>query len=237
MSDIEEYGELDVIKKYINNNDVVFDIGANIGKWSICVLQEKSNIDLHLFEPTPKIYQLLNDTFPFTENIHLNNEAVSDNINNAIPFYNYSDNSGLSTFHRRFSVEKSPTIKQPKVIQVKITTIDHYCLLNGISKINFIKIDTEGNEYNVIKGANFMLKDNKIDFMQFEYGGTYIDANITLQQICLYMSIHNYTLYKIEKDHIKLIERFDKDLENFVYSNFLFINNNILVKGFHETTI
>jgi hypothetical protein len=142
-------------------------------------------------------------------------------------FYYYVENSGLSTLYRRLIAEPIYGIKAPKKIYVDTSTVDIYCEKFNINKINFLKIDTEGAELDVLKGSENMLKNNKIDHIQFEYGGCFLDSNTTLQQLCKHMSIYNYQLYKIEKDNITIINEFDNSLENFIYSNFLYINKEI----------
>ena len=47
------WGEVEVLDKYIKDNSVVFDLGANLGAWSLKVLENKKNVNLHLFEASP----------------------------------------------------------------------------------------------------------------------------------------------------------------------------------------
>ena len=70
--------------------------------------------------------------------------------------------------------------------QKEIKTIDNYCEQNGIKKIDFLKIDTQGYEENVINGANKMIKDNLIDVIQLEL---------------IFSSVYqkNFNIYDIEK--------------------------------------
>ena len=60
--------------------------------------------------------------------------------------------SELSTFYRRKSAEKNLNIK-PREVEVRKTTLSKYCIDNRIAKINFLKIDTEGSEMDVLTGA------------------------------------------------------------------------------------
>lgn len=94
----------------------------------------------------------------------------------------------------------------------------------GIPRIDFLKIDVEGNELEVLKGSEKMLLDNSIHIIQLEYGGTYIDANIFLKNVFEYLEKFELSLYKILFGKIELVN-YHKDLENFQYCNYLIINN------------
>jgi FkbM family methyltransferase len=86
-----------------------------------------------------------------------------------------------------------------KQINVKCETIDNYCKINNIEKIDFIKIDVEGAEKMVLDGANNMLQNNIIKMGIFEIGETLIDAGTSEDEICKYLMKYNY---KIEKNFV-----------------------------------
>jgi FkbM family methyltransferase len=101
---------------------------------------------------------------------------------------------------------------------VDVTTLDLYCEKNNITgPIDFIKIDTEGYELEVIKGARKSLQNTK--FVQFEYGGTYPDANITLLDVYKELrSVGFNYFYLIGPDYLLLQET---PIENCQYSNYV----------------
>ena len=75
-----------------------------------------------------------------------------------------------------------------------------------------------------MKGAEGLFKDEKIKIVQFEYGGTCIDARVFFMDIFEYFEDYNYKFYKIHPNFIKLVKRYDQRLENFIYQNWLIIN-------------
>jgi hypothetical protein len=89
---------------------------------------------------------------------------------------------------------------------------------NVITQIDFLKIDTEGHELDVLQGSEKMLSEGRIKCIQFEYGGTYLDANITLEQVFNLLKKYNYKISKLGNSEI---ENFTSNLENYTYSNFL----------------
>ena len=64
---------------------------------------------------------------------------------------------------------------------------------NRISSVDFLKIDTEGYELNVLKGFGVNIK--AIRFVQFEYGGTFKDAGIKLKEIVDFLAKNNFTKF------------------------------------------
>ena len=113
--------------------------------------------------------------------------------------------------------------------EVDMMRLDDFCLENNVKNIDFLKIDVEGNELKVLDGAKGMLSNDKISVIQFEYGGTYIDAEILLKDVFDFFSELPYTIYKILPDRL-LQTSYSQQLENFQYANYLAINNSWLNK-------
>ena len=106
-------------------------------------------------------------------------------------------------------------------------TLDSFCKQHKINHIDFLKIDTEGSELNVLKGAHTMLKNHNINVIQFEYGGTYPDANITLEQVYNFLAELEYDIYRIVNDGLIHVDSWHTQLENNQYSNYLAVAQSI----------
>ncbi|MEG4352128.1 FkbM family methyltransferase [Microcoleus sp. LAD1_D3] len=218
--------ELKIIENFIASGNVVFDIGANIGSWTNQVLNICPDVKIHLFEPAPPIYQTLlqNLAEPIkTGQLVLNNLAIAHQ-QEIREFYYYDKFSGWSTFHRRFEIEKQYNIQSPQPFQILTATLDDYVQARGIKRINFLKIDTEGGELEVLHGATNLLQKGKVDYIQFEYGGTFVDANITLKQVFEHLQKFRYTIFKIRPNALQPLPEFLPEYENYEYSNFLAVN-------------
>ncbi|WP_445176620.1 FkbM family methyltransferase [Microcoleus sp.] len=218
--------ELKIIENFIASGNVVFDLGANIGSWTNQVLNICPDVQIHLFEPAPPIYQTLlqNLAEPIkTGQIVLNNLAIAHQ--QEIRKFYYSENFlGASKFHRRFETEKQYNIQSPQPFQILTATLDDYVQTRGIKRINFLKIDTEGDELEVLRGASNLLQKGKVDYIQFEYGGTFVDANITLKQVFEHLQKFRYTIFKIRPHALQALPEFLPEYENYEYSNFLAVN-------------
>lgn len=99
-----------------------------------------------------------------------------------------------------------------------------------IKWINFIKIDVECVELDVIFGVEQLLKKGKIDYFQFEYGGIYLDVKIIFKEVFEYLQGMKYFIFKILDDKLEYKFQFLLEYENYKYSNFLVVNEQFKVK-------
>lgn len=210
-----------VIQEFINPGDIIFDVGASIGEWSQAILSKNSVIKLYAFEPIADIFAQLKQTIKTPRAILLN-IAISDDVGSRQFVYYQKNNttSQLSGFFQRPIVERNLDVL-PTFLTVETDTIDHFCARNSIDTIDFLKIDTEGAELLVFQGATDMLKQQKIKIIQFEYGGTYQDSKITLQEVYQLLRANKYTVFRIVPDGLIQIEKWHDELENYQYSNYL----------------
>jgi len=219
MSDLIE-GEINVISNYINSGDVVFDVGGHKGEWSLEVLGHHNHIDLHVFEPVPASYEVLLINMKDID-AHLLRFCVSCEGGTA-HFWNYPSVPVLSTIYKRDSrVMERLGIAEPERISVEKITLDHYCEQAGVRSIDFLKIDTEGSELDVLKGAEGLLRNQNIKFIQFEYGGCFPDAGITLKEVHAYLDDCGYAIGKITADKIIMVADASEVVEDFGYCNYL----------------
>jgi FkbM family methyltransferase len=236
--EIETTGEARVIQKFITNKNVIFDVGANAGDWTREVLNQGHDVEIHLFEPIPNVYQKLlqnlADKIP-SGKIMPFNLALGDK-EEVKTFYHYEDLSVLSTFYRRVEVEKQGNFNPPKSFPVVTTTIDIYCQQQEIKRINFLKIDVEGGELDVLYGAKHFLETGRIDYVQFEYGGTYLDSQRTLKEAFEYLQKFRYSIFKILPSGLEYKQSFVPEYEDFEYSNFLAVNERFRTNVLGEVT-
>ena len=77
--------------------------------------------------------------------------------------------------------------------QTVMTTLDNYCLKKNIKHIDFIKIDTEGHDYNILLGMNKTIKKYKPVFL--------IEYNLTIfNKICKYLKYYKPYIYDFKTD-------------------------------------
>ncbi len=211
--------EVAIFQKCISEGDVVFDIGAYHGEWSQNVLSQK-NCSLHLFEASPEAYSELEKNMSSFQT--LNHMAVALETG-SLTFHVYPDKPRLSSIYRRRSVEHHLMPSGFKAIEVPCISLDDYWPKEK-GLVNFIKIDVEGAEFDVLRGANDLLARGGVDYIQFEYGGTFADAGTSLKMLYFLLRRQRYHLFRVTGDQFTEITDFEDDLEDFNYANFLVVH-------------
>lgn len=187
---------------------VVFDIGAHKGAYTDFVKEVCPDAEVYLFEPNKSLADKI-------KHDHVYNLAVSHTVQ-PIPFYLCSEaNDELSSAHKRCVFEEFET----RFMMVPSTTVDHFIKANGITFIDFLKVDVEGSELDVLEGSFEAMSKKRIKFLQIEYGGTYPDAGIQFTDI---IKFANYVGYKVfEKTDVWKEVTLDNFVEDYRYQNFL----------------
>jgi len=198
------YGEeIKIIKLLIKNfkdDDTFYDIGANYGFYTLLAQEFITKGEIHAFEPSPKIFKLLreNSRLDIYKNTFLNKMALSDKTEETEFFdREISGQSGGS------SLIKHQHFLKYKVIKVKTTTLDDY--ISNHKPPTIMKIDVEGGETLVLKGALKLLKKyNPMIIMEFLPDDLHREAvNI--------LSNNGYRAFKIDSDgNLSIIN--EKDL-------------------------
>jgi len=108
-----------------------------------------------------------------------------------------------------------------KTETIHLSTLDDYCTEQKINLINFMKIDTEGHDFAVLKGSERMLSEKRIAMIQFEYGGCNLDSRVQLGDIFAFLQPYGYKLYKVYPDSLRFYPDYSQSLETFKYSNWV----------------
>ena len=226
-SDFNTNGEFWLLKTILPELKTVFDVGSHVGQWASQALRVNPHIDLHCFEPCKETFQFIQQK-EFENNVICNNFGLgSDNTFKTL--FIYGDLSeGNSLYFRRGLEKIVGTELQAKTEQVEIRTLDSYCNEKNITGIDFLKIDVEGNELDVIKGGKEYFKCERIKIVQFEYGGSYIDSRILLKDFFDFYDGMNYSIFLLYPTQVYRVPSYDQRLENFQYKNFLIVNNSVV---------
>ena len=126
----------------------------------------------------------------------------------------------MSGFYDREILREKVKLNHEKIV-VNVNTLDSFCLENLVSHIDFLKIDTEGEELNVLKGASSLLKNKLISVIQFEYGGCYIDSETTLKEVYNLLVKHGFEIFRISPKGLIKIGKWKEQIENYKYCNYL----------------
>ena len=211
-----------MIARCLRDGDVVLDVGAHHGKWSEAVLAN-CKAEIHAFEASSEAYSVL--TEKFGDDITLNWNAVTSR--NADQVFNvYRDDARLSSLHRRHSVESSLLTLGYDAITVPGITLDKYWM-HRKDQIRFLKMDVEGAEYDALRGAVGLLRRGQVDFLQFEYGGTFLDAGTTLRNVWALLRRYGYRVLKVDNGRFSELKTFSSRNEHYQYSNYLALHERL----------
>ena len=151
---------------------ILFDVGANHGACArlLCTIAPTARI--LAFEPHPASFAILRERMAGMPSVSLINKAVGDTIG-PLTLYDFRVGDGSTQASLR---ESAVAFYSDDIVAhaVDCTTIDDFMAESGIDRIDFLKIDTEGHDLSVLKGARLALRDRKIGMIQFEF----IPANI-----------------------------------------------------------
>lgn len=154
----EESWMINCLVKYC---DSVFDIGANMGYYSILLAKKYPNLKVHCFEPIPHTYEFCkkNIILNSSDNIICNKFGLSDK-NGHFPFYFYPEGSGNAS---AVNVSERPEVNQ---IQCQLKTLDGYVKETN-ERVDFIKCDVEGGElFAFLGGSETIERDKPIIFTE-----------------------------------------------------------------------
>ena len=158
----KKFNEKKLIQQNLPKEAIVFDIGSNLGTYIklVSISSKKKKINFHSFEPSKRLCEQQEKLSLCKEHsLIINNKAVN-NKNTRMKFYERSINS-------HSSLVESPKVlaEVSKVLEtydVDTLTIDSYCEKNNITKIDLMKIDAEGFDFQVLESSEKLLKENKI---------------------------------------------------------------------------
>lgn len=169
-----EKDDMVFISNYLNNyeDSTMLDIGANVGIFSLDFYKRHRGIKYYLFEPIPDTFlglqknaklNLVDEENYMPFNIGMSDEKESFN------FYVPSSNEAASmvanedVFYRKRATEDGDLTGSNEIdkIECKVETVDDFVKEHSVRNISFIKIDVEGNELKVLKGAAKTILENK----------------------------------------------------------------------------
>ncbi|MEW6696874.1 MAG: FkbM family methyltransferase [Bacillota bacterium] len=128
----------------------------------------------------------------------------------------------------KYVLQRVPDVKLHLVDAANIT-LDHYCREKGVYRINFLKVDARGQEFNILSGAQELLKKEYIDYVQFRYTDTSPDSGANLIRLLETMKSYHYELFLIQNNVALRIENISPVLSEFQNSHFLVANSRLKI--------
>ena len=187
---------------------VIFDVGAHTGESTRNFARVFPNGVFHLFEPLPTNLSVLLQSVPLA-NCTVNPLALSDIVGKS-RIFNHSDQNGrFCPMHASLIPEVFSEYyhSDSTSFDIEVSTLDKYCSGAGITVIDFLKIDTEGNELKVLSGAKALIQRRAIRYIQFEFNYTTAFAHAMLSDFIRILP--NYTFYRLLPRGLLVLENDD----------------------------
>lgn len=145
---------------------IVFDVGANVGQSAAAFREDFPMAEIYCFEPVAESFKTLKSSVQGAPNVHLFNVAIG-----AAPARGTMIKAGSSKMFFLKEVA-SNRIVDPGTSseEVEVVPLDQFCEKERVDHISFLKVDTEGADLEVLRGADAMLSRQKIDFVEVEAG-------------------------------------------------------------------
>ena len=177
---IEPFREEPIISKFCKPGMIAFDVGANIGEWTLTIANGVgAQGRVYSFEPTPFLFDALKKTVAANQinQVIVSPYALSDKSKIMDFYIQYDENELLDA---RLSRLDSPADfkewitdgEKAKKIQVETITLDEFAVKEKLERLDFIKIDAEGYESAIVEGGLSVLKKFRPNLI-LECGGVY----------------------------------------------------------------
>lgn len=208
-SDSDTNGESKFFRNIKDNINIIFDVGCRSDSEFIYF-----SGDVHYFDPVNEFIENLKNNNIMNKNSYFNNFGLGEK-NDQIYYY-----PRYQSFYNR--VNSCLVSDDVNKILLQIKKGKDYMISNNIKNIDFLKIDTEGFELNVLQGFEDLLENIKI--IQFEYGGTYLDNNTKLIDVINYLEKNGFYKFSYLTEYgTEIITDFS---DHYQYCNIVCIHKN-----------
>lgn len=213
------------------NPPIVFDVGANIGDYSLSVNHLLPDATIFAFEPAASVFQALQHSI-----------AANRLANNIRPFQlGFSDSERTVVLHSytadgfAASVLGSIDLRLPTQVvdvelasteQINVTTIDAFCEAHDIRHIHLLKLDVEGHEVSILQGSRRMIEQDAISLIQFEFGPANIYSKTYFYDFWTILS-DRYAIFRIIPNGLVPVSYYGEHREIFLTTNYLAVHKTL----------
>jgi len=204
-------GERDAVMRLAGaGNPVIFDVGSNVGDWSALTLALFPTATIHSFELSPATAERLTARFASSKQVHVHPFGLGDRTG-TIDFFSFSGSeSVLSSIRTPLHNHVQHTVAKAQLVRG-----DEFCQSHGIDFINFLKIDAENADMEVLQGFSGMLLKGKVGCIQFEHqGGRF------LKEFYDFLVPMGYSIGKLYANYIDFRD-YEQSMEDFLGPNYV----------------
>lgn len=144
-----------VIKNLLKPGMVVVDAGANVGEITLVSAKQVGTLGhVYAFEPLVETAEKLSRNVQLNEfqNVHIQRCGLAENSGFG-SIYRSSSRFDDGSVHDGLATLYPSSLRNSKVGEIELVSLDDFCVRTGIEKLNLVKIDIEGAELSALKGA------------------------------------------------------------------------------------
>lgn len=173
-----------------SSEDVVFDVGANDGRTVLRLQEQLSRPRIFAFEPVAATFRTLVARTQHLPNVRAFQLGLGTEAGRSAMYLNEIDAMNSLSPHWTGASVATET--------VEISTVDRVMAEHGVAFVHFLKIDTEGYELEVLKGAEEALRASRIGLVQVEVGVDQMDRPfLSLEDARQHLAARGYLLYGV----------------------------------------
>lgn len=189
---------------------VIFDVGANVGDWSALAHELYPQAAIHAFELSPKTAVLLQQRLVGKSAIEIHPFGLADQAGE-VNFFSYEGEANVLSGLRAPLHSHVPH----QIERATVRTGDEFCREQGVQQIDFLKVDAEGADYEVLVGFSEMLAARRIALVQFEHEGGHF-----LRDFYDLLEPKGYALGKLYANYVDFRPH-EAELEHFLGPNYV----------------
>ena len=207
---------------------IVLDVGANVGEYSNSVARLDGSAKIYAFEPHPTTFTHL--ALAAKANRYSAINAAVGEQEGCLTLFDYAthDGSQHASLYRSVIEEIHGAVSTG--VQVDVLTVDGFMRAHGVGAIGLLKIDTEGHEYQVLKGAMNALCDGGIEVIHFEFNEMNVISRVFMKDF--FDLLKSYRLYRMFPDGlVELVKYSAITSEIFAYQNIVAVHSSSDLHG------
>lgn len=201
---------------------VCFDVGANVGGFSLLLLSTFPAATIHAFEPHPANFARLLSLARERSGLTCHHLGVGDSAG-VVTLYDRADLQGSTHASLYEEVISKVHKKEVATVDVNLITLDEIASREDIDRIDFLKVDTEGHELAVLRGAKGLIEQQKIRCIQFEFNEMNVTSRAFLKDFR--ELLRDYSLFRLLPKGMIPLGDSALQTELFAFQNIVAIQN------------
>lgn len=192
-------GKLALMLRKLRPDSVLFDIGANVGAFTLAAASRLPQGEVHAFEPWPTHLERLSANIRLNSftNVHVNSFALGKEAHAAVLHIIDPVNTGMATLYPDENDTIAPSVKRSRV---SCQALDDYVRERDVTRIDMMKIDVEGAELEVLEGGRKTLERFHPKLLMELNPSHLARAAATVDSVFALLLEYGYSIARIEHD-------------------------------------